>query len=119
MVPFGGWDMPLNYGEGTIAEHKACRAAAVAFDVSHLGTVRVTGNGARDLLQGTLTADLANVEPGNPKTIEMTAGDPNETNAGRANSRNVACRDRDWRPIGNPYDPFVWHGSCSSPLDSP
>lgn len=64
MVPFGGWDMPLNYGEGTIAEHKACRSAAVAFDVSHLGTVRVTGNGARDLLQGTLTADLANVEPG-------------------------------------------------------
>jgi len=64
MVPFGGWDMPLNYGEGTIAEHKACRTAAVAFDVSHLGTVRVTGSGARDLLQSTLTADLTKVEPG-------------------------------------------------------
>lgn len=64
MVPFGGWDMPLNYGEGTIAEHKACRTDAVAFDVSHLGTVRVTGDGARDLLQGTLTADLTKVEPG-------------------------------------------------------
>ncbi len=43
--------MPLNYGEGTIAEHKACRTAAVAFDVSHLGTVRVAGAGAPDLLQ--------------------------------------------------------------------
>jgi len=64
MVPFGGWDMPLNYGDGTIAEHKACRAAAVAFDVSHLGTVRVTGAGARDLLQRTLTADLDKIEPG-------------------------------------------------------
>lgn len=64
MVPFGGWDMPLNYGEGTIAEHKACRTGAVAFDVSHLGTVRVTGTGARDLLQRTLTADLTKVEPG-------------------------------------------------------
>lgn len=64
MVPFGGWDMPLNYGEGTIAEHKACRTAAVAFDVSHLGTVRVTGARARDLLQRTLTADLDKIEPG-------------------------------------------------------
>ncbi len=64
MVPFGGWDMPLNYGEGTIAEHKACRTAAVTFDVSHLGTVRVTGAGARDLLQATLTADLTKVESG-------------------------------------------------------
>ena len=30
MVPFGGWDMPLAYGDGTIAEHRACREAAVA-----------------------------------------------------------------------------------------
>src|SRR6478735_3663418 len=51
MVPFGGWDMPLAYGEGTLAEHRACREAAVAFDVSHLGTVRVEGEGARDALQ--------------------------------------------------------------------
>ncbi len=64
MVPFGGWDMPLNYPEGTLAEHRACRSGAVAFDVSHLGTVRVSGAGARDLLQRTLTADLDKVEPG-------------------------------------------------------
>ena len=41
MVPFGGWDMPLQYPAGTLAEHRACRNGAVAFDVSHLGTVRV------------------------------------------------------------------------------
>ena len=45
MVPFGGWDMPLSYGDGTIAEHKACRTGGVVFDVSHLGTVRVEGAG--------------------------------------------------------------------------
>jgi aminomethyltransferase len=39
MVPFGGWEMPLAYPWGTMAEHRACREAAVAFDVSHLGTV--------------------------------------------------------------------------------
>ena len=43
MVPFGGWEMPLSYPDGTIAEHLACRKDAVAFDVSHLGTVRITG----------------------------------------------------------------------------
>ena len=41
MVPFGGWEMPLAYPAGTVAEHRACRESAVAFDVSHLGTVRV------------------------------------------------------------------------------
>jgi aminomethyltransferase len=64
MVPFGGWEMPLSYPAGTIAEHQACRSGAVAFDVSHLGTVRVEGPGARDLLQRTLTNDLGKVGPG-------------------------------------------------------
>ena len=45
LVPFGGWDMPLSYGDGTMSEHKSCRSAAVAFDVSHLGTVLVEGPG--------------------------------------------------------------------------
>ena len=43
MVPFGGWEMPLAYPSGTVSEHRTCRTAAVAFDVSHLGTVRVPG----------------------------------------------------------------------------
>jgi len=64
MVPFGGWDMPLAYGEGTIAEHRACREDAVAFDVSHLGTVRVTGGSALESLQWALTNDLGKIEPG-------------------------------------------------------
>ena len=64
MVPFGGWEMPLSYPSGTIAEHMSCRNDAVAFDVSHLGTVRVSGPGARDLLQRTLTNDLDKIGPG-------------------------------------------------------
>jgi aminomethyltransferase len=64
LVPFGGWDMPLAYGEGTIAEHLACRNAAVAFDVSHLGTVAVEGEGAGERLQATLTNDLRRIGPG-------------------------------------------------------
>ena len=64
MVPFGGWDMPLSYPEGTIAEHQACRNGAVAFDVSHLGTVRVEGPGALQTLQTALTNDLGKIDPG-------------------------------------------------------
>jgi aminomethyltransferase len=56
--------MPLAYPAGTIAEHLACRHGAVAFDVSHLGTVRVHGPGAFDRLQATLTNDLAKIGPG-------------------------------------------------------
>ena len=64
MVPFGGWEMPLSYpATGTLAEHRACRDDAVAFDVSHLGTVRVVGDGAFDRLQRALTNDLRKIGP--------------------------------------------------------
>jgi aminomethyltransferase len=63
MVAFGGWDMPIQY-EGVIEEHRACREHAVVFDVSHLGSLRVSGPGALDLLQRTLTNDLRRISVG-------------------------------------------------------
>ncbi|MGH9180809.1 MAG: glycine cleavage system aminomethyltransferase GcvT, partial [Acidimicrobiales bacterium] len=64
MVPFGGFEMPLSYPGGTIAEHLACRHGAVVFDVSHLGTVRVGGPGALRHLNRTFTNDLSRIGPG-------------------------------------------------------
>lgn len=64
MVPFGGWDMPLSYPAGTLAEHRACRHSAVVFDVSHLGTVRVTGRDAFAVLQRAFTNDLTRIGAG-------------------------------------------------------
>jgi len=64
LVPFGGWEMPLAYGSGTVAEHRACRTDAVVFDVSHLGTVRVAGDEAFDGLQVALSNDLRKIGPG-------------------------------------------------------
>lgn len=64
LTPFGGWDMPLNYPSGTLAEHLACRSGAVAFDVSHLGSVEVQGPDAFDRVQRTLTNDLRKIAPG-------------------------------------------------------
>lgn len=64
LVPFGGWEMPLNYPAGTLAEHLACREDAAVFDVSHLGTLRITGPQAFDALQWAFTNDLNRIEPG-------------------------------------------------------
>ena len=64
MVVFGGWEMPLSYPGGTVAEHRACRGNAVAFDVSHLGTVRVSGSDAFEHLQRSFSNDLRKVHPG-------------------------------------------------------
>jgi len=63
MVPFGGWDMPLQYAS-VLEEHRACRTRAVVFDVSHLGTVECRGPGAFELLQWLLTNDLRKIECG-------------------------------------------------------
>src|SRR3954470_8718997 len=67
--------MPLAYPAGTVAEHLACRQRAVAFDVSHLGTVRVTGPDALERLQTTLTNDLAKVGPGRAQYTHLCDDD--------------------------------------------
>ncbi|MGH9139002.1 MAG: glycine cleavage system aminomethyltransferase GcvT, partial [Acidimicrobiales bacterium] len=64
LTEFGGWDMPLSYPTGTLAEHAACREGAAVFDVSHLGTVRLTGPDAFERLQRAFTNDLNRIEPG-------------------------------------------------------
>jgi aminomethyltransferase len=63
MVPFAGWEMPVQY-EGVIQEHRAVRTDAGVFDVSHMGEIEVEGPRAHDLLQGLLSNDLDRVQPG-------------------------------------------------------
>ena len=75
MVPFGGWEMPLSYPSGTLAEHRACRADSVVFDVSHLGTLRVAGPDAYDRLQQAFTNDLARIGPGRTQYTHLLDGD--------------------------------------------
>ena len=75
MVDFGGWDMPLSYPSGTLAEHAACREGAAAFDVSHLGTVRITGPHALERLQRALTNDLTKVGPGRAQYTHLLDAD--------------------------------------------
>jgi glycine cleavage system T protein (aminomethyltransferase) len=75
LVGFGGWEMPLSYPEGTLAEHLACRQRAVAFDVSHLGTVRTSGSQALGRLQESLTNDLGKVAPGRAQYTHLCDDD--------------------------------------------
>ena len=60
---FGGWLMPVSYA-GTVAEHTATRNAVGLFDVSHLGKALVTGPGAAEFVNSTLTNDLNRIRPG-------------------------------------------------------
>ena len=63
LVPFVGWEMPVQYSS-IAAEHHAVRTAAGVFDVSHMGQLEVTGPGSHAYLQGCLSNDLDKIRPG-------------------------------------------------------
>ncbi len=64
MGPFGGWDMPIEYTAGTVAEHNAVRNAVGVFDVSHMGKVRILGEGAYEFANSVFANDLDRITPG-------------------------------------------------------
>jgi aminomethyltransferase len=71
LVPFAGWEMPVQY-EGVIAEHLAVRNDAGVFDVSHMGELEVEGPRAREFLQGMLSNDLDRIGPGKAQYTLLT-----------------------------------------------
>lgn len=64
MVPFAGYDMPVQFPDGIIAEHQHTRAKASLFDVSHMGQVRLTGADATGALERLVPGDLSALKPG-------------------------------------------------------
>jgi aminomethyltransferase len=63
MVPFAGWEMPVQY-KGLKAEHLACRSAAGLFDVSHMGEIEVEGPGSGAFLNRLLSNDVLKCDVG-------------------------------------------------------
>jgi aminomethyltransferase len=63
VVPFAGWEMPVQY-TGVLEEHRAVRAGAGVFDVSHMGEVETTGPGAEAFLQRVLSNDVSKIKLG-------------------------------------------------------
>jgi aminomethyltransferase len=58
MVPFAGYDMPVQYSAGILSEHKHTRELAGLFDVSHMGQVVISGDGVAEALEALVPVDL-------------------------------------------------------------
>jgi len=71
MGEFAGWELPIDYGS-SIAEVRAVRNAVGVFDVSHMGRLTITGDGAADGLQSLLTNDISLLEDGGGQYTLMT-----------------------------------------------
>jgi aminomethyltransferase len=71
LVPFAGWEMPVQYSSIT-EEHRAVRMGAGVFDVSHMGQLELEGDGAREYLQGRLTNDLDRIGAGQAQYTLLT-----------------------------------------------
>jgi len=75
LVPFAGYEMPVQYPTGILAEHAQTRTAAGLFDVSHMGQVRLTarpgGNAAR-ALEALVPGDIGGLQPGQQRYTQFT-----------------------------------------------
>jgi aminomethyltransferase len=71
MVPFGGWDMPVQY-RGILEEHRAVRSAAGLFDVCHMGEVEFRGAGALPALQRLTSNDVSRLQIGQIQYSALT-----------------------------------------------
>jgi len=59
MVPFAGWEMPVQYPTGPLQEHNATRQAAGLFDIDHMGQIEVRGPGAEAFVNWMVTYDVS------------------------------------------------------------
>ena len=64
MAPFAGYELPVQYPAGVLAEHTACRTGAALFDVSHMGQLSLHGPGAAAALERLVPGDIAGLQPG-------------------------------------------------------
>jgi aminomethyltransferase len=72
MVPFAGYEMPVNYPGGIIAEHKHCRESAALFDVSHMGQLRLVGDDAARALEALVPVDVVDLPVGKQRYALFT-----------------------------------------------
>ncbi len=64
IVDFAGWEMPLHYSAGIVAEHLHTRRSMSIFDVSHMGRIKISGKGAQSLLDHVCTRAIGSFTPG-------------------------------------------------------
>ena len=72
MVPFAGYQMPVQYPSGLSAEHKQCRESAALFDVSHMGQLRLVGDDAGAALETLVPVDVLDLAAGKQRYAFFT-----------------------------------------------
>ncbi|HEY9240248.1 MAG TPA: glycine cleavage system aminomethyltransferase GcvT, partial [Burkholderiaceae bacterium] len=72
MVPFAGYDMPVSYPAGILAEHRHCRDSAALFDVSHMGQLRLLGSDAARALESLVPMDVIDLPLGKQRYAFFT-----------------------------------------------
>lgn len=115
MVPFAGYSMPLNYGEGLLQEHLHTRNNASLFDVSHMGKLRITGEDALSFLNYLLPIPSERLAIGKARYTVMlnkNAGIIDDlvlTRTGEAEFLmiiNAACIEKDLKHINSTANEF-------------
>jgi aminomethyltransferase len=115
MVPFAGYDMPVQYPTGVLTEHNWTRAEAGLFDVSHMGQAFVEGpswEATARALEALVPADILNLKPRQQRYSQLTAEDggilddlmiTRSAYAGHEGTAylvvNAACKDQDFAHI--------------------
>lgn len=103
MVPFAGYELPVQYPTGIVREHRHTRTAAGLFDVSHMGQVSLRGDGAAAGLETLVPMDIIGLEPMRQRYALFTNGgggildDFMVTNTGDRLFAvvNAACKEQD------------------------
>jgi aminomethyltransferase len=107
MVAFAGYDMPVSYPAGILAEHRHCRSAAALFDVSHMGQLRLVGDDAARALETLVPMDVADLGVGKQRYAFFTnasGGILDDLMITRRESDlfvvvNAACKEADTRHL--------------------
>jgi aminomethyltransferase len=119
MVAFAGYEMPVQYPTGIIAEHLHTRAQAGLFDVSHMGQIRLPGAAAARALEALVPGDLQALAPGHMRytlLLNETGGIlddlmatriPNGADDGLVLVVNAARKDADFAHLAAYLDPAV------------
>jgi aminomethyltransferase len=115
MVPFAGYEMPVQYPAGIIAEHLHTRAKAGLFDVSHMGQIALRGAGAARALEALVPGDIIGLAPGRMRYtlfLNEAGGVLDDLMATRSEDGvflvvNAACKDADLAHLRANLDPAV------------
>lgn len=75
MIPFAGYLMPVQYGNGSLQEHLHCRSQAGFFDISHMGQCLILGDDAVHELGHLVVSDISGLKPGEQKYTLLTNDD--------------------------------------------